>query len=92
MRRKSCYKKNVWDATTEEYQNCEPNIIKREKYPKEKLLFLIDVLTILDDMNIYIDEIAEELIENGEVNFSSWNYGDLKDGVKILKDLVENKY
>ena len=61
-------------------------------FPKEKLLFLIDVLSILNDMNVYVDENAEEAIENEEVEFDSWDYNDLSKGVKILKDLVENYY
>jgi len=61
-------------------------------YPKEKLLFLIDVLNILGDMNVYVDEIAEEAIKNGEVEFENWEYEDLAKDVKILKELVENCY
>jgi len=43
-------------------------------------------------MNVYVDEIAEEAIENGEVEFENWEYEDLAKGVKILKELVENHY
>jgi len=93
MRRKTCgMQKNVWAVTAKEYQACGPKIIKREKFSKEKLLFLVDVLTILSDMNVYIDEIAEEAIDNEEVNFKNWDYDDLKKGVEILKNLIEKKY
>jgi len=60
--------------------------------PKEKLLFLIDVLGILGDMHVYVDEIANEAIEGEEVEFDSWDYEDLSKGMEILKDLVENCY
>ena len=50
---------------------------------KEKILFMVDLLEHLDEMHVYIPDIADEVFD------LDIDYDDIHKAVEILKDLVE---